>query len=519
MRTSKNQREYRRQTGQYMTPKHIVDKIVSGIDASNYRRILEPSCGEGIFIDAIAKKADVAEIVGIEIDPVLASRARNRAQNSNISIHCEDFFCNHFVDGSFDLIIGNPPFGGTFNPAIEDELDRNYGNRHGRKIKKETYAFFIVASVDLLRDGGRMVFVCSDTLLTIPTMTGLRQYLMESGKVEISTIESFSKEIQYPMIVLDFVKGKELGTVIRCGNTLPTESIRATPNSSWGIVSEYAHLFQRKTLGDYLVATSGMTTGKNSYFVRKVDVGQQLYEHYDFEFYDAPITVQDEAKRARMGQIPAKRRKAIEQAELAGQTERRLKVTRKAFPDVVQLPDDRYCPYNKANGRLVFSEPTHYIYWENDGDAVLTHKKTGNWYLKGVGGQPHFGKEGITWPLVASRFIPRYIPQGYILDSGSPCAFLRDGVDQDELYFVLGWLLSSLASDVLKTVINHTMNIQGKDFERMPYPWWVSGDERQHIISAVKAMIADAREGKRWQWEDAEIRELDERFAVLVGKL
>ena len=43
----------------------------------------------------------------------------------------------------YDWIIGNPPFGGTIAPDIQDNLDDLYGFRHGRKIKKETYAFFI----------------------------------------------------------------------------------------------------------------------------------------------------------------------------------------------------------------------------------------------------------------------------------------------------------------------------------------------------------------------------------------
>lgn len=53
----------------------------------------------------------------------------------------------------FDLIIGNPPFGGSIDPSIQDELDDIFGVRNSRKIKKETYAFFIVKCVDLLKPG------------------------------------------------------------------------------------------------------------------------------------------------------------------------------------------------------------------------------------------------------------------------------------------------------------------------------------------------------------------------------
>ena len=76
----------------------------------------------------------------------------------------------------------------------------------------------------------------------------------------------------------------------------------------------------------------------------------------------------------------------------------------------------------------------------------------------------------------------------------------------------MGWMLSPLANQILKTVINHTQNIQSKDFERMPYPWWVDSDKRRMIIELVESMIEKARQGKVWQWSDAEIRQVGEWF-------
>ena len=380
------------------------------------------------------------------------------------------------------------------------------------KIKKETYAFFIVACVDLLRAGGRLAFICSDSLLTIPTMTGLRHLLMECGDVRLRDIDEFSNETTYPMVVLEFVKGREHCHVSYNSAIVKTEDIRRTPNLSWRITPELAQLFSGPLLGNCFVASSGMTTGKNELFVREVNGSQQIVEPLQVEMYDAPITVQYETERARLGRLPARRRQMLEEAERQGKTGRRLRVKRRREPLVVQLPDERYRPYNKANSRILYSEPTHYILWENEGEAVLTYKKTGNWYLRGVGGQPYFGREGITWQLVASRFIARYLPPGYILDSGAPCAFLRKGVDRKELFLILGWLLSPLANRILKTAINHTRNIQSKDFERMPYPWWVPSDSRAEIIASVSAMIEEAQSGRIWSWKDAPVRQVGEMF-------
>lgn len=542
MRLRKHERERKRQHGQYMTPPALAHKIVSGLTTDVGTRILEPSCGDGAFLSAILEKlSDVTsqdsaggeiEIVGIEIDSVLARKARSIIENSDTrgvilraDVRQADFFQEYLsatrgtsVQGilgreSFDLIVGNPPFGGTFDRSIEDALDDRLGTRLGKKIKKETYSFFIVACIDLLRTGGRLVFVCSDTLLTIPTMTGLRHLLMERGSVALYDIDSFSEETDYPMLILDFIKRGRPGEVSRNSERIDDGAIRSTPNLSWGITKDLSLLFSGGSLlGDFFVASSGMTTGKNDLFVREIDGDNSISEPYQFEFYDAPVTLDYELERARLGKLSEKRIHALRTAQEAGETERRLRVTRRDDPLSVRMPDPRYRPYNKANSRLLFSHPTHCIYWEDEGDAVLTYKRTGNWYLRGVGGQPYFGREGVTWPLVASRFSARYIPPGYILDSGSPCAFVREGVDRDEIFFVLGWLLTDLANRVLKTAINHTRNIQSKDFERMPYPHWVSADRRATIIKLVKAMIAEAAAGRLWSWSDVRARGLNDHF-------
>ena len=528
-----------------MTPVALARDVLSGVDFVDCSRILEPSCGDGAFLDAVMARIGHSqeirgniELVGVEVDSALVERSRTvvsrhakKGSATRAVVYEGDFF-RCYLSGAlpgttgieavghrrallpetFDLVLGNPPFGGTFDPDIEDTLDARLGRRFGIKVKKETYAFFLVACIDLLRPGGRLVFICSDSLLTIPTMRGLRHFLMHSGAVEVTSLKAFSAETTYPMVVLEFTKGKGRREVVRNSSRVDPLAIERTPNLSWSVTPELARLFHGPLLGEYFVASSGMTTGRNELFVREVGARRSLTERYRFEVFDAPVSVDYERQRARLGRLPEGRRRMLEDAERLGETERRLRIEHRSRPLLVQLPDDRYRPYNKANNRIVYSPPTHYIYWENDGEAVLTYKKTGNWYLRGVGGQPYFGREGLTWQLVASRFVARYLPPGYILDSGAPCAFLREGVGREELFFVLAWLLSPLAKQTLKEVINHTRNIQSKDFERMPYPWWVGPASRTEAACTMESMVEKAESGTMWSWGDGEIRRLGPLF-------
>lgn len=130
-----------------------------------------------------------------------------------------------------------------------------------------------------------------------------------------------------------------------------------------------------------------------------------------------------------------------------------------------------------------------------------------------------FGREGLSWSLIAPRLYARYLPPGYILDSGAPCAFLRGGVEHDELFFILGWALTDLCSRILKEVINHTRNIQSKDFERLPYPAWVGPDSKRQAILDVKRLVARAQSGEVFTFQSQAVRALNGHYEWRAGRV
>ena len=531
MSETKTKRPRKRQLGQFLTPPETALRLLQDFEFTVTDRVLEPSLGDGAFVLPLIEKflplydgplperlhhVLARNLYGVEIDGALLEAClANIEQRWG---HCPtrhnfvqaDFFQTIFPH-PFDYIVGNPPFGGTIDTAIQDKLDRKLGRRNGLKIKKETYAFFLVKSLDLLKPGGRLRFICSDTFLTINTMQGLRRLLLENGAASVERLEVFSDETKYAMVVLDFAKTGPAASVMVERKIIPREQIALTGNHSWQITELYAPYFAGPKLGDFLVATSGMTVGANELFVRRITDGK-ITEPYEFSYTEEPITLKRDTERARLGFIAPGRRAEIVQRECLGETRRTVRVTPRVEPEEIALPHADYRCYNKAMRALIYAPPAHAIYWKDEGDAVLTFKKNGNWYLHGVGGQKFFGCEGLTWQLIAQTLNVRRLPPGYILDSGAPCAFLRDGVSPSELDFILGWTLAPLCQKLLKDVINHTKNIQGKDFERLPYPFWVSAARKAEIITQVKALRAAAEAGRVLGWGDAEIVAVGEMF-------
>lgn len=547
MSVARFSRDRKRQLGQYFTPDDVAAAIVRQLDVTPDLKILEPAFGAGAFIfqvlDSLRPVLPRNEVeawceghlYGCELDEATYDsfraiwRSKGLGEVPHSLEHC-DFFKwlppgldrriatnrkAYFLTRHeyFDLIVGNPPFGGSIDPAIQDDLDAILGSRDGGKIKKETYAFFLVKAVDLLKPGGRLVFICSDTILTIPTMTGLRHWLQKRCSVTISEVPGVFTETKQGMLLLSLKKqGTPSNTIEVFGTSIPITAVNATPNQSWRVNSELARYFTGVTIGQKMIASSGMTIGDNKLFLRAINKNNTIEEAYEFSFGERRITAESEVARARLGKVTQQRLKELSVAEANGATERAVEWRLLASPRRVHLPSEDYKWYNKASSRIVYAEPKWVVFWRQNGEYVYTYKKTGNWYLHGIGGKKYFGREGITWSLIAPRLYARYLPPGYILDSGAPCAFLRPGVDQDELFFILGWALTDLCNDILKRVLNHTRNIQSKDFERLPYPTWVDPLSRARIIDLVKDLLARSRMGEVVSFQSREIVELNEAF-------
>jgi len=535
MSTRKVLRDKKRQYGQFMTPPALASKIVGMQNVEPDAKVLEPSFGDGSFLISIIEhlmgggemsnrqrfmQIMREQVYGVEIDPELfretiaSIESRWGTLPADHHLICDDFFRTDFPVNFFNHVIGNPPFGGTFDSEIEDALDKQYGRWRGHKVKKETYSFFIAKSLDLIAPNGKLTFIVSDTFLTINTMIGLRHRLVDECSVDVEHLAEFSNETVQPMVLLRGIKQLGVQSIVINGVTFDIPKLFATENFSWGLTSNLTHYFDGPTLASYVTCSSGMTVGKNEYFLREI-VDGKITEAYSFSFIDEPITLRNELAKARLGKLSPASVERIRTQELAQMTRRNVRVVTRPEPITVALPSEDYQFYNKSDSGILYSPPKWAIFWKDDGDAVITFKKNGNWYLRGVGGKPFFKREGFTWQLIAPSLRVRYLPPGYILDSGAPCGFLRPDVPEYELWFIIGWLQTELASTILKKVINHTRNIQSKDLERLPYPWWVDAVSKRRISHFVQSLVEQSMAGRVFSKAEPEIIALNDMFAMM----
>jgi adenine-specific DNA methylase len=105
--------------GGFYTAADIATFLAKWVLEKNPKTLLEPSCGDGAFLEAInaEKSSTLRRVFACELDRDEAAKARERVSEKNglsVQIHAGDFlkwflFHAHEV-GHFDAVVGNPPF-------------------------------------------------------------------------------------------------------------------------------------------------------------------------------------------------------------------------------------------------------------------------------------------------------------------------------------------------------------------------------------------------------------------------
>lgn len=166
----------RRALGQYMTPKYIREKLLDSVELNPSLRVLDPSVGTGEFLRAAEDRCPGMLLTGWDIDKNIARIAKKNAPNASIVVRDA---LSRWDDGSFDLIIGNPPY---FQFDASPELRREFAPViSGRP---NIFAMFFKACLSVLRPNGVLAFVVPTSMNTGAYFENLREYLLSKSSIE-----------------------------------------------------------------------------------------------------------------------------------------------------------------------------------------------------------------------------------------------------------------------------------------------------------------------------------------------
>ncbi len=164
----------RKRLGAWYTPPDLVSMVVDHVATTEFvrtrsgagrsLRVLDPACGDGRFLAAVAQRAGGAgvecDLVGVDLDPDAVATARRDLPAADI-VH-GDALTHDFGGQRFDVVIGNPPF---LSQMASATTRGGTSSRSGGPYADAAVEFLTLAGEVVDPHGGRVALVLPQSIL------------------------------------------------------------------------------------------------------------------------------------------------------------------------------------------------------------------------------------------------------------------------------------------------------------------------------------------------------------------
>ena len=237
----------RKAAGSYYTPTKVVRTLISDVTgdmgsriSEGGKRLFDPCCGTGNFLIQLPDDIELNNIYACDIDELSVQLARFNLALGRLSgrrhvnvdeaiwtiyehIERRDFISEYrndsecggddkklLADPGYDIIIGNPPWGYTFDRETRTLLRKAYRTAAGRGV--ESSDVFVECALKLLTDEGVLAFVLPEALLDVHNHKTIREIIAESANVSrVSFLGDAFYGVQCPSLVLQLEKSSDPG--------------------------------------------------------------------------------------------------------------------------------------------------------------------------------------------------------------------------------------------------------------------------------------------------------------------
>ena len=304
--------------GAYYTPLQLADAMVELFASQNIFTVLEPSFGDGVFLDALNNAnllEKIEKLTAVEIEPDEAKKVKDRYSEFNqVKVCAEDFFdfYNRVLGKEeFDLILGNPPYiRYQYLNESQREMQSNILTSHGMKSNKliNAWVAFMVACVQLLSKNGKIAFVIPAEILQVAYAEDLRLYLSNHlARITLITFEQLVfPGIEQEVVVFIGEKGEEEKgiRIIEMNDLSSFAQLDLSQNgfqklqhvkekwTKYFVNAEEMSLIQElradkrfAQFSEYGIINVGITTGNNGYF----SITEETSEQYQLSEVTLPL--------------------------------------------------------------------------------------------------------------------------------------------------------------------------------------------------------------------------------------
>jgi hypothetical protein len=164
----------------FYTPKEITDTIADVLADYSVRpaRVLEPSAGVGVFVDAVLRHSPDADVMAFEKDLLTGTILRQLHPDKKMRIDGFEKIEKPF-NNYFDLVVSNIPFGDIAVFDAGFQRSESFGRRSAQKA---IHNYFFLKGLDTVRDGGIVAFITSQGVLN-SSKTSVRDELFRQANL------------------------------------------------------------------------------------------------------------------------------------------------------------------------------------------------------------------------------------------------------------------------------------------------------------------------------------------------
>lgn len=380
----------------------------------------------------------------------------------------------------YDIVVMNPPYMGnnSMNKELSEFLKNNYFN-----VKLDLYSAFMkvdfylksfgfyaainqhswmfLSSCEVLRDEiikekfidnmlhlGSRAFEDLAGEVVQSTAFVLRNFNLSGNSIFIRVVDEKNPIYKKETVVKNISYGSPLRYDIKQKEFL---KISGNPIAYWEDSTTFEVFNNFMALGDFANVKRGMTTSDNNRFLR-------FWPEVKYNKIYFNATNHEEALNSKA----------------------------------------KWFPYSKGGGyRKWYGFQEYLINWENSGYEVIEFaKKINKSYTRTIVNIPYYFLPSASFSYITTGpFSTRYIPEGFLYDSGGPGVF----VSEKYINFIIG-LMNSKPAQILLKMLNPTINLQIADVVRLPLP----SVEHEETIKQCNNLVQEAIGIAKVEWDSFE---------------
>jgi phospholipid N-methyltransferase len=439
----------------YTKSSEIVGYMVNKLSLKPNSLLLEPCAGDGVFINALLQEEKNINIDAFELDQKEATKLKDMFSSyKNISIKNEDtLLYKYFINGNchdkYDFIIANPPYGAWQDYEKREKLK----NIYPKLYIKETYSTFLYLCLNLLKLGGRLVFITPDTYLNLHMHSYLRGFILNNALIEEIAIfpSSFFPGVNFGYSKLSIITMMKCDNIINLQNNtiniydnfcepsdlISKKNVRLTKVSQKDIIgnNNSAFIYSDNKYFDTLIKYSSVRIGDIA------DCVTGIYTGNDKQF----IKVKDHSVKN------GKNYEIISDKEIYN-NEQNINL-------YGTNSDDSYIPIIKGGNIRYLKENIWYINWKNEAVSFYKTNKKSRFQ-----NSQYYFKQGLAVPMVSSNSITASLLNNRIFDQSIVGVFPKH---KEYIPFLLAFFNTNICTQLIR-MINPSANNSANYIKKIP---------------------------------------------------